>query len=243
MQGISYILQLKNPQNVYILKKLVIAIDGPAASGKSTTSKLVAERLGYLNVDTGAMYRAITLKVLRHKIDTSDVTAINRLAEQTSVRLEQENNQVRVFLDNNDVTTEIRSQAVTNAVSAVSSIQKVRELMVREQRQMGKNGGVVLEGRDIGTVVFPDADLKIFMIADVNERARRRQRDFKKDGITISLEQLVNEINERDHKDSKRDISPLRQADDAVVVDTSNLTIDEQVDFIVAKAKEILDKR
>ncbi|MBI4811148.1 MAG: (d)CMP kinase, partial [Ignavibacteriales bacterium] len=142
MQGISYILQLKNPQNVYILKKLVIAIDGPAASGKSTTSKLVAERLEYLNVDTGAMYRAITLKVLRYKIDTSDVTAVNRLAEQTSVRLEQENNQVRVFLDNNDVTTEIRSQAVTNAVSAVSSIQKVRELMVREQRQMGKNGGV-----------------------------------------------------------------------------------------------------
>ena len=222
------------------MKKLVIAIDGPAASGKSTTSKLTAERLGYLHVDTGAMYRAMTLKVLEQNIDVDDIERINQLAEETEIRLQQEQGELKVFLDRHDVSRAIRSQRVTKAVSAVSSIKKVRELMVREQQRMGKQGGVVLEGRDIGTVVFPKADLKIYMVADVEERARRRKKELQKQDVDVPLEQLVNEIVERDQQDSKRNISPLRKADDAIILDTSNLTIDEQVDFIVQKAKELI---
>jgi CMP/dCMP kinase len=224
------------------LKKLVIAIDGPAASGKTTTARLTAERLGYLHVDTGAMYRAITLKVLREKISLDDVKRIEALVANTSVSLSQNSDRLKIILDDCDVTTAIRDQAVTKAVSAVSSIKNVRELMVQEQRRMGKEGGVVLEGRDIGTVVFPDADLKIFMIADVKERARRRQTELKAQKINVSVNDLVQEILSRDEKDSGREISPLCKADDAIVLDTSDLTIDEQVDFIVGKAKDILNK-
>lgn len=225
------------------MKKLVIAVDGPAASGKSTTSKLVAKDLGYLYVDTGAMYRAMTLKVLQHEINLEAEERISRLAEKTNIRLEQHDDQLKVFLDSKEVTRAIRSRAVTNAVSAVSAIKKVREVMVREQRRIGVNGGIVLDGRDIGTVVFPNADMKIFMMANVNERASRRQKDLIKEGIDVSLEELVEEINERDRKDSKRNISPLRKADDAIILDTTNLTIAKQVKFIVNKANEIIDKR
>lgn len=225
------------------MKKLVIAVDGPAASGKSTTSKLVAKDLGYLYVDTGAMYRAMTLKVLQHEINLEAEERISRLAEKTNIRLEQHDDQLKVFLDSKEVTRAIRSRAVTNAVSAVSAIKKVREVMVREQRRIGVNGGIVLDGRDIGTVVFPNADMKIFMMANVNERASRRQKDLIKEGVDVSLEELVEEINERDRKDSKRNISPLRKADDAIILDTTNLTIAKQVKFIVNKANEIIDKR
>ena len=225
------------------MKKLVIAIDGPAASGKSTTSKLVAESMGYLYVDTGAMYRAMTLKAIQHKINLDASDEIGDLAERTSVRLEQKEDQLIVFLDNQDVTKSIRTQAVTKAVSTVSSISKVRKVMVREQRLMGKQGGIVLEGRDIGTVVFPEADLKVFMVADVEERARRRKKDLEKEGESVSLEVLVEEIIERDRKDSKREISPLCKAVDAIILDTSKMTVAEQVEFIVKNAKEILEKR
>lgn len=225
------------------MKKLVIAIDGPAASGKSTTSKLTAERLGYLHVDTGAMYRAMTLKVLEEHIDVNDELKIGQLAEQTEIRLQQVERMLKVFLDKRDVSDAIRSQKVTKAVSAVSSIRIVREVMVREQRRMGEHGGIVLEGRDIGTVVFPDADLKIFMVANVEERARRRQKELQKQHVDIPLQQLVDEIVERDGKDSKRDISPLRKADDAIVLDTSNMSIEQQVEFIVNQAKKIIESQ
>lgn len=222
------------------MKKLVIAIDGPAASGKSTTSKLVAERLGYLYIDTGAMYRAITWKVIRNKIDPEETDIIGELAERTSVRLEKANDEIKVFLDGEDVSKEIRTQEVTGAVSAVSAIEKVRTVMVREQRKIGECGGVVVDGRDIGTVVFPNADVKIFMIADVEERARRRQKELERAGATVDLSKLVEEIVTRDKKDSGRNISPLRKADDAIALDTTDLTIDEQVDFIVKKVFERL---
>ncbi len=225
------------------MKKLVIAIDGPAASGKSTTSKLVAKRLGYLYIDTGAMYRAVTLKVLRTGIDLYDEDKIIFMAKKTSIRLEQRHGQVHVFLDDEDVTRSIRSQAVTKAVSAVSAIPKLREVLVRKQRLLGKQGGVVLEGRDIGTVVFPYADLKIYMSADISERARRRQKDLACDGVQVSIDELVKQIGERDQKDSKRNISPLRKADDALILDTSCLTMKEQVDFIVKRVTEILRKQ
>jgi len=222
------------------LKKLVIAIDGPAASGKSTTSKLIARRLGYLYVDTGAMYRAMTLKVLEQKIDLDDQTAIGQLARQTKISLVHINNELRVLLDGRDVTRAIRSQQVTKSVSAISMIDSVREVMVREQRRMGTEGGIVLEGRDIGTVVFPKADLKVYMVADVEKRASRRQKDLEKQGVEVSLEDLKQEIIERDRKDSKRNISPLRKADDAIVIDTSDLTVDQQVELIVTKANSVL---
>ncbi|MFI5252442.1 MAG: (d)CMP kinase [Bacteroidota bacterium] len=222
---------------------MVIAIDGPAASGKSTTAKLTAEKLGYVHVDTGAMYRAMTLKVLETGIELNDKEKISKLAQSTEIRFERTSESAMVILDKRDVTNEIRRQDVTNAVSAVSSIEKVREMMVREQRKIGKEGGIVLEGRDIGTVVFPDADLKIFMVADIDERARRRQRELAGHRTQIDLDTLQQEIIQRDALDSQRNISPLRKADDAILLDTSRLSIDEQVEFIVKKAKEILEKR
>ncbi|MBI2429525.1 MAG: (d)CMP kinase, partial [Ignavibacteriales bacterium] len=214
------------------MKKIIIAIDGPAASGKSTTAKLVADQLGYLHIDTGAMYRAMALKVLRSKISPTDSASIARLASSTSVRLvhNSENKQkLRVELDGHEVSDEIRLPEVTNIVSPVSTVQEVRALMVKEQRAMGKEGGIVLEGRDIGTVVFPNAELKIFMKADSHERALRRKKELDAKGVAVSLDQLEQEIADRDAIDSQREISPLRKADDAVEVDTTNLAIDQQV--------------
>lgn len=225
------------------MKKLVIAIDGPAASGKSTTAKLVAKHLGYNYIDTGAMYRAMTLKVLEEKIPIDDEERISRLAEKTQIEIKHDNDHLKVFLDNKDVTGDIRLPEVTNASSAVSSYAKVRELMVREQQRMGMKGGVVVEGRDIGTVVFPGADLKIFMIASPEVRAERRQKELSEKGVIVSIEQLIREINERDRKDSQRNLSPLKRADDAMILDTSNMTIDEQVNFILDKVKEIIKQK
>jgi CMP/dCMP kinase len=223
------------------LKNIIIAIDGPAASGKSTTAKHVADRLGYLHIDTGAMYRAMTLKVLRTEISSQDWTSIAKLAGVTSVTLEKnENNSIDIVLDGEIVSDEIRSPDVTNNVSNVSTVSTVRLLMVQEQREMGKNGGIVLEGRDIGTVVFPDAELKIFMIADPRTRALRRKNELEQKGVDTTLDELEKEIRERDTIDSSREISPLTKADDAIVLDTTDLTIEQQVDFIVSRAKKII---
>ena len=222
------------------MKKLVIAIDGPAASGKSTTAKLVAKRLGYMYIDTGAMYRAMTFKVLEYNIPVGDEDAISRLAEITQIELTEDHDHLKVFLDKRDVSKEIRSQAVTNASSAVSSYGKIRDLMVREQQRMGARGGVVVEGRDIGTVVFPDADLKIFMVASQEVRAERRWKELDARGVNVNVEQLVKEIGERDKKDSERNLSPLKRAEDAIVLDTSGMTVDEQVNFILDKVKNII---
>lgn len=225
------------------LKNIVIAIDGPAAAGKSTTARMVAERLGYLHVDTGAMYRAMTLKALLRGGNVNNAEKVEELAEETEIRLERDAGKLKVFLDRKDVTEEIRRREVDRAVSAVSSYKKVREVMVREQRRMGERSGIVLEGRDIGTVVFPNAELKIYMVANVEERARRRQKELAAQGIETDFEKLVHEIVTRDEKDSSRSVSPLRKADDAIILDTSTMTINEQVDFIVRKAKEIIDKQ
>ena len=219
------------------MKKIVIAIDGPAASGKSTTARLVAERLGYLHIDTGAMYRAITWKVLEEKIPQDAVDRIQALAEKTHIRLERGN---KVFLGDQDVSDAIRLPKVTKSVSHISSYQVVRDVMVREQRRIANEGGVVLEGRDIGTVVLPNADLKIYMIADVSERARRRKKELEHAGVGVDEHALREEIQERDRRDSTREASPLRKADDAIVLDTSKLTVEEQVEFIVQRAEELV---
>lgn len=222
------------------MKKIVIAIDGPAAAGKSTTARRVAEILGYLHIDTGAMYRALTLKVLRSNISLEAAEAIERLTEATTVRLERFDGDNRVFVDGVDVTGEIRTPEVTKAVSRISGYAFVRRVMVREQRKLAEAGGAVLEGRDIGTVVLPDADLKIFMVANVSERARRRKKDLENVGIEVDTLTLVDEINKRDQQDSTREVSPLRKAPDAIELDTSSMSIETQVEFIVAKAKERL---
>jgi cytidylate kinase len=239
-KGIEYIM---NPNAAKAPRGIVIAIDGPAAAGKSTTARLVAQRVGYLHIDTGAMYRAFTWKLLREKVSLSSKDAIAEVAGKTEVRLVPDSKFDRVFVDGQEVTDFIRSPEVTKNVSFVSSIQAVRDVMVREQRKMATNGSVVLEGRDIGTVVLPEAELKIFMVADVVERARRRRKELSSAGVEASEDQLVKEIEERDEKDSNRSSSPLRKAKDAVVLDTSHLTIDQQVEAIVKRAVEILEKR
>lgn len=224
------------------MRKIVIAIDGPAASGKSTTAKLVARRLGYLHIDTGAMYRAITLRVLEEKIALDDVKSIRSVAERSKVRLERIDHANRVLLDGRDVTKEIRSREVTRAVSMISSYQPVRDVLVREQRRIAKNGGVVLEGRDIGTVVLPKADLKIFMVASAGERATRRKKELEQSGTIVDRHVLEEEILERDRKDTMRAASPLQKAADAIELDTSLLTIDQQVEFVIAKAKKVIGR-
>jgi len=224
------------------VKKIIIAIDGPAASGKSTTAKLVAAELGYLHIDTGAMYRAMALKVLKNKISAHDSKKVAELAKVTSVRLVSNGAKVKVVLDGEEVSEEIRLPEVTNSVSPVSTVSEVRALMVNEQRAMGNDGGIVLEGRDIGTIVFPKAELKIFMLANERERAERRKKELIAKGVEITIDDLVKEIVERDRIDSEREVSPLCKAGDAIELDTTKLTIQEQVEFIVAKAKKIISE-
>ncbi|HXX65425.1 MAG TPA: (d)CMP kinase [Bacteroidota bacterium] len=223
-------------------RKLVIAIDGPAASGKSTTAKLVAERLGYIHLDTGAMYRAITLKVLRAGIRPEDEEAIALLVRSTHVELRQAGAAAHVLLDGEDVSANIRTPEVTRAVSAVSSQRAVRSVMVREQRRMGERGGIVLEGRDIGTVVFPDADVKFFLIAGIEARARRRAEELRVSGREADAALLAQEIRERDALDSSRQESPLKRAADAIEVDTSDLTIDEQVRIVLDAVRRKMEE-
>jgi cytidylate kinase len=225
------------------LKKIVIAIDGPAGAGKTTTAKIVAQKLNYVHIDTGAMYRAVTLRVLEEKIPLTDADRIARLAEESEISLQVSHGANRVLVNGRDVTSRIRSAEVTKAVSSVSSNPRVRAVLVREQRKMAAEGGVVLEGRDIGTVVLPNADLKIFMVADVSERAKRRKKEYATAGVEVDEESLARDIEERDRKDSTRQASPLKQAHDAIVLDTSNLTIEEQVDFIVKKAIDLINKK
>jgi len=224
-------------------KKLVIAIDGPAASGKTTTARLVAERLGYVHLDTGAMYRAVAANVVRSGIDPADRVAVCALLPSTHIELRRDDGSLKVILNGDDVTEEIRAQRVTRAVSAVSSIPEVREAMVREQRRLGEAGGVVLEGRDIGTVVFPDADLKIFMVAGIRARARRRQEEEDARGVRTDLDALSRELEERDRLDSTRSMAPLRKAVDAIEVDTSEMSIEQQVTAVVRSAERIMKER
>jgi CMP/dCMP kinase len=215
------------------LKKLIIAIDGTAGSGKSTTARLVARRLNYLHIDTGAMYRAATYAVLNENIDPDNKVAVENLVVGLKIRLHQSNG-IEVMLNGKQVTDKIRSNEVTAHVSKISSYERVRAKMVEEQRAMGKTGGVVLEGRDIGTIVFPNADIKFFFVADIEERTRRRRREMSEQGEEVSFESMLNDIKARDYHDSTRAVSPLKKADDAITIDTSNLSIEEQVQKVIS---------
>ena len=219
-------------------KSIQIAIDGPAAAGKSTIAKLAAEELGYTYIDTGAMYRAITYKALEQNIDLKDEKALTALLLETEIELKPSFDGQLVLLDGTDVSDAIRSNQVTSSVSAVASHASLREEMVKRQLLMAENGGVVMDGRDIGTHVLVNAELKIFMSATVDERAKRRQLDNERRGIQSHVDQLKEEIAERDKLDSERKASPLVQAEDAIYLDTTNLSIQEASHQIIQLAKE-----
>jgi len=214
-------------------KVRIIAIDGPASSGKSTTARLVAKRLGYLYLDTGAMYRAITLKALRAGVDLDDEKALEKLARDSTLRMNFENEQPMVFLNGEEVTSQIRSPEVSDSVSKVSAYPGVRGAMVALQREFAKEGGIVAEGRDIGTVVFPGAEVKIFLTCDLKERTKRRYLELESQGISRSPDEIRENLSKRDEIDSNRENSPLLEAEEAVVVDTTNLTIQEQVEEVL----------
>ena len=220
----------------------IVAIDGTAASGKSTTARKVAEHFHYRYIDTGAMYRAVTLKALRRGVDVTDLEALTALVKETDVDVQERSGSVRVYLDKVDVTEQIRSPEVTRNVSAVSEVKAVREALVEKQRALGSSGSVVVEGRDIGTVVFPRAAVKVFMDADVRERARRRGCEYEEQGIRSEATDVENAIQERDRWDSSRVHSPLRKAADAQIIDTTRLTVEEQVAVIIEKVERFLKK-
>jgi cytidylate kinase len=216
------------------VKKMNIAIDGPASAGKSTIAKKVAEQLGYIYLDTGAMYRTLTYAALSNEVDLQDEEALHTLLKGIRITFSTaENEMQRVFLNDEDVTDSIRSEEVTQNVSLVSSFAKVREEMVARQKSIARSGGVVMDGRDIGTVVLPDAEVKIFMTATAEERALRRYKENIAKGMTTSLEELTEDMKRRDHLDSTRSVSPLKKAEDAIVLDSTHLEIDEVVKQIL----------
>lgn len=217
---------------------MIIAIDGPAGSGKSTVSKALAKRLNFIYVDTGAIYRAVTLKVLQNGLSLDDDVGICRLVDDVHIEFKESNGKLTVLLDEGDVTEEIRSSEVTNNVSLISNKAFVREKLINLQKSCASDEGSVVEGRDIGTVIFPEAEKKFFLDADLDVRAKRRYIEIKDKNNSAELEKVQNDINRRDSMDSSRKVAPLIKADDAINVDTTNLTIDEVVDFIFNEIKQ-----
>lgn len=217
--------------------KMVIAIDGPAGSGKSTVSKMIAKRLGLLYIDTGAMYRALTLKAMRKKMDLKDEAGLVKLAHSTKIDLQVPGGAgatLKVTLDGEDVTHLIRTPELTNNVKYIARVPDVRGEMVKLQRAIGEKSGAVLEGRDIGTVVFPDATYKFYLDADVEERSRRRHKELMESGQKVGLEEIKKDVVVRDESDMKRSVGALKRAPDAILVDTTSLTIDEVAEKIIS---------
>ncbi|MCL5289915.1 MAG: (d)CMP kinase [Bacillota bacterium] len=212
---------------------ICVAIDGPAGAGKSTVAKQVAQQMGLLYIDTGAMYRAVTLKALRQNLNLEDADGLTKLARETTVKLVP-GLQQSVLLDGEDVTEEIRSPEVTGHVSTVAKVAGVREVLVDRQREMAGETGVVMDGRDIGTVVLPQANAKFFLTASAEERARRRAKELAHKGYTIDIDKLIKEIQDRDYMDSHRAVSPLAPAGDAVIIDSSGMDIEEVVAAIIS---------
>jgi cytidylate kinase len=206
---------------------LVIAIDGPSGAGKSTVAHLLAERLGYLQIDTGAMYRAVAFLMHQEGVDPDDLAAVERFCSTVDIRLERLDGHQRVIANGQDVTAGIRTPEMSLMTSRISALRPVREAMMQAQRRMGARGGVVLEGRDIGTVVFPDADVKFFLSASAEERGRRRYLELTAKGEQVTLAETIEAVAVRDLQDSQRDLAPLRMAVDAIAIDSSGRTIDE----------------
>jgi cytidylate kinase len=216
---------------------LVVAIDGPSGAGKSTVAHLLAERLGYLQIDTGAMYRAVAYLIDQAGIDPDDLTEIEHFCNKVDIQLDRTDGFQRVLANGQDVTTKIRTPEMSLLTSRISTLKPVREAMMLSQRRMGARGGVVLEGRDIGTVVFPDADVKFFLSASPEERGRRRFLELHAKGEQVTLEETIQAVTDRDLQDSQRDLAPLRMAIDAIDIDSSGRSIDEVLESMVAACR------
>ena len=222
------------------MKTIQIAIDGPASSGKSTVAKIIAKDFGYTYLDTGAMYRAATYMALKNQLEVEEIEELLALLDQHPISFgRSETGEQLVFVGDVDITHPIRENEVTNHVSAIAAIPEVREKLVSLQQEIAQQGGIVMDGRDIGTVVLPQAELKIFLVASVDERAERRYKENIAKGIETDLETLKEEIAARDYKDSHRETSPLKQAEDAVYLDTTGLNIQEVVEKIKVEAKKM----
>lgn len=218
---------------------MIVAIDGPAGSGKGTVTKLIAKRMGLINLDTGVTYRCVALETIRRGLTLEEKQKIIDLVDDLDIEFEYENDDIKVFLNGEDVTSEIRNMEVTKIVSQVSSIVAVRLKMVELQRRMAKGKDVIMEGRDIGTYVFPNADVKIYLDADVEERAKRRFKENQEKGIDSSYEEILENIKLRDENDKNKEIGSLKIADDAIIVDSSKLTIEEMTN----KVEEIIREK
>ena len=217
---------------------MIIAVDGPAGSGKGTVTKRIEKELGFLNLDTGATYRCVALQVLREKVSLEDEKKIIKIANDINIEINNTGDKDVILLNGEDVSKEIRTKEVTSIVSQVSSIIPVREKMVEVQRKLANGKNVIVEGRDIGTVVFPNADIKIYLDASEEIRAKRRYEENKQNGIDTTYEEVLENVKMRDYNDMHKKVGALKKADDAIVVDSTNLTIDE----VVEKIKEIIKK-
>lgn len=214
------------------MKNIIVAIDGPAGAGKSTVSQIAADKLGFTYIDTGAMYRAVAYKALQQKTEVTDELIISVLPD-IEITLKFENAKTKVFADGKEITADIRTPEINKIVSKVAALVPVREKLTELQRKMGEKENVLMDGRDIGTFVFPNADVKIFLTASVEERARRRYEELKAKGFDVDLKEIEKDIAKRDKLDSEREMAPLKKADDAILLDTTGLSIDEVVEKII----------
>lgn len=213
---------------------MIIAVDGPAGAGKSTVSKIIAKKLGFLYIDTGAMYRALTLKIIEQKIDIKNIPELVKTAQGASINLmNKPDGSLTVLLDEKDVTSLIREPRITKIVSDIAKIKEIRKIMAALQRRLGESGNCILDGRDIGTVVFPEADRKFFLDARFNERVNRRYNELKVDNQGIVQKDVEKDLHNRDTIDSTREHAPLRKADDAIYIDTTDMSIEEVVNKIL----------
>ncbi len=219
---------------------MIIAIDGPAGAGKSTVARIIAQKMGFLYIDTGAMYRALTLKALERKIDGKDTGALIEMARSTSIDLiNNPDSSLKILLDGRDVSDSIRQPRITSLVSDIAKVRGVREVMLELQRRLGRFSDSVLDGRDIGTVIFPDANKKFYIDAEFSVRVRRRYKELKELNQAVTLEDIEKDLRNRDNIDSTREVAPLKKADDAIYIDTTNMSIEEAVDTLLRSIKTI----
>jgi len=218
--------------------RFIVAIDGTCASGKSTTARIAAIRMKWLFLDTGAMYRAVAFETLRRCVDPEDEKKVSKIAGKITIAVKSSSDGQRTFIGNEDISRFLRTPEIDRAVTPVSKFKKVRERMVYLQRKIGSEREIICEGRDMGTVVFPDAELKIYMDANLETRALRRQKEIQEKGIFLTLEEIKKDLRRRDFEDSSREESPLKMAADAIMLDTTKLTIDQEVDWVIKKIKE-----
>lgn len=215
------------------MKKIIVAIDGPSGSGKSTVAKLLAKKLGYTYIDTGAMYRAIALQAKRDNVDINSGAALSSLCGRVQIGFLPDNDGLRTILNGVDVSENIRTPEMSMAASDISARKEVRQSLLSLQRRMGENGGVVLEGRDVGTVIFPNAEAKFFLDASLEERGKRRYKELAAKGMDVTLEQTIEDVKKRDINDSSRDIAPLKMAADSILIDSTNVGIEEVVEKMI----------